>query len=111
MFGAIFFAMLMQYYYKYSDSFGYYDGGNILREMIIKNFSAVKYFLYSGNDIVTVVKEAGYEEKMPLMMEGNPNFFVMKISAILSFVCFNKYLIISIFFGFFHLSEAGNYFM
>ena len=101
MFGVIFFSMLMQYYYGYSDSFGYYAGGDILKDMLVKDFSAVKYFFYSGKDLVSVVQSAGYGDKMPLMMDGDPNVFVMKVSAILSFFSFDKYLIISLFFGFF----------
>ena len=101
MFGAIFLAMLMQYYYGYSDSFGYYIGGDIFKGMIIKDLPSFRYFFYSGNDLVSEVKALGYGDKMPLMMSGDPNVFIMKISAMLSFFCFNKYLIISLFFGFF----------
>ena len=100
MFGAIFFAMLMQYYYGYADSFGYYIGGDIIRDMISKDISAVKYLFYSGQDIVSAAEALNYGDKIPITMPNAANAFVMKVSAIFSFFSFGQYLVISLFFGF-----------
>ena len=99
MLGAIFYAMLMYYYYGYGDSFAYYQGGGIIRDMIVKDPTAVKYIFSSGADIASRATELGYPE-IPLSMPNDANAFVMKITAIFSFFSFNSYLVISFFFGF-----------
>ena len=101
MFGAILLAMLMQYYYGYGDSFGYYTGGDILREMISKDISAVQYFFVSGIEMKAAADALGYSERVPITMIGDANAFIMKTSTILSYFSFNCFLIISLFFGLF----------
>jgi len=101
MFGAVFISLLFQYYYGYGDSFGYYTGGEIIRSMINKDISAVKYLFYSGKDLAIAAQALGYDDKIPLQMTGDANAFIMKISAMLSYFSFGSFLVISLFFGFF----------
>jgi hypothetical protein len=101
MLGAISISFLMQYYYGYGDSFGYYNGGTVIRDMISKDLFNVKYLFYSGQDLASAAEAMGYGDKIPIQMPGNANAVVMKVSAILSFFSFNSFLVISLFFGFF----------
>lgn len=101
MLGAFVFSMLMWYYYGYGDTFGYYQGGDFIRQEIIKDISSIKYLFYSGQDLYTTALSLGYADRIPLTMHNDGNAMVMKASAILSFLSFNQYLIISLFFAFF----------
>jgi len=98
-FGSIFLAILMQYYYGYGDSFGYYNGGNILRDMISRDFNSLKYFFSGGEEMYYATQAMGYGDKVPLTMTGDANAVIMKISAVLSYFSFNSYLVISFFFA------------
>lgn len=99
--GAIFYGLLIQYYYGYGDSFGFYLGGNMLSHMIQHDISSLKYLFASGNEIIVEAKAMGLADEAPASMPIDSNAFVMKVSAIISFFTFNKYLIISVCFGFF----------
>lgn len=99
--GSVLYSSVMQYYYGYGDTFGYYEGGNVISFLLQKDISSVKYLFASGNEIAAAAKSAGYENMIPVSMPNDSNVFIMKISAIFSFLSFNKYLIISLFFGFF----------
>src|SRR5205085_9058978 len=66
-----------------------------------KDISSIKYFFASGRDISAAAKLAGYDRTIPVTIANDSNVLVMKISAIVSFFSFNKYLVISAFFGFF----------
>ena len=101
MLGAIFISFLMQYYYGYGDTFEYYNGGSIIRNMILKDITNVKYLFYSGKDLASAAEALGYGDKIPMQMPGDANAFVMKLSAVLSFFSFNSFIVISLFFGFF----------
>ena len=101
--GAIFVSLLIQYYYGSGDPFNYYNGGELIRNMMVKDFSGVKYLFYSGKDLIFKAEELGYTDKIPVIMIGDSNAFVMKISSIISFFSFGKFLIISLFLDFFHL--------
>ena len=107
MLGAIFLSLLLQYYYGYGDSFGYYVGGDVLRDMISKDISSVKYFFSTGEEMYAAAESMGFGNVTPITMTGNANAFVMKISSILSYFSFNSFLVISLFFGFF--SFIGNW--
>lgn len=101
MVGAIGYGCLIQYYYGYGDSFGYYNGGNVLIEMIQQDITSIKYLFASGKEIVAAAKLMGLKEIIPESMPNDSNAFIMKICALLSVFTFNKYLIISVCFGFF----------
>lgn len=103
--GAVLYGLLIQYYYGYGDTIGYYQGGNIISDMIIHDITAVKYLFLPAKDIMAAARAMGFGDSIPVTMEHDSNALVMKFSAVLSFITFNKFLIISIFFGFF--SFAG----
>ncbi len=101
MIGALFISLLIQYYYGSGDSFSYYDGGEVIRDIINKNIFNLKYLFYSGKAVASAAEALGYGDRIPMQMSGNPNAVIMKISAILSYFSFNSFLVISLFFGFF----------
>ncbi len=107
MFGSFAYSMMVQYYYGYGDSFTYYVGSNFLSDQLLQDAGNIKYFFQSADEVkkwydfeVGDTNYAGY-------FGVTSNLFVMKISAIVSFLAFNKFLIISLVFGFF--SFAGQW--
>ena len=44
--GSVFYSLLIQYYYGYGDSFGFYLGGNVLSHMICGNMEIILCFLW-----------------------------------------------------------------
>lgn len=104
MLGSVAYSMMVQYYYGYGDSFTFYSGSNFLRDQVMQDAGNIKYFFASAAEVfkwynfeVGDISLAGY-------FSITSNLFIMKISAIVSLVAFNKFLIISIIFGFFSFS-------
>lgn len=101
MFGALAYCLMIQYYYGYGDSFIFYSGSNFLRAELIQNPGNISHFFDSSDTVLNwynaEVGDASYSGYYGI----DSNLFIMKISAILSFVSFNSYVIISLFFGFF----------
>lgn len=102
MFGCVIFSMVIQYYYGYGDPFTYYKGGNFFTDRISEDLSSVRY-LWSSNEEI-----ANWYSTNPNSDTDFEGYFshpsgnmVMKISAVLSYLSFNRFLIISLFFGFF----------
>ena len=67
MVGAIGYSLLIQYYYGYGDSFGFYIGGNVISDMIEKDLSAIKYLFMSADDIVAAAKIMGFADDAALV--------------------------------------------
>jgi hypothetical protein len=108
MFGSVAYSLLVQYYYGYGDSFVYYKGGDFFNTELIKNPGNIKYFFAPPSQLQEWFIADGIDDL------GIVNYFVipsstavMKISALLSFFAFNKFIIISLFFGLF--SFAGQW--
>ena len=108
MLGSVAYSLMVQYYYGYGDSFTYYSGGNFIINQILKDFGNIKYLWISPDDL----------QKAYSLEEGNiggvngyigiaSSVVIMKISAIIAVVSFNKFLITSLFFGLF--SFAGQW--
>src|SRR5690349_18993605 len=107
MFGSIAYSMLVQYYYGYGDSFTYYTGSNFLTGQISNDLGNIKYIFASPKEVYDLYNfEVGDINYSGYFAIGSA-LFVMKISAILSYLSFGKFLIISLFFGFF--SFAGQW--
>jgi hypothetical protein len=110
-FGAIIYAMLVQYYYGYGDSFLFYYGGDFLNTKILEDAGNIKYFFASAAEVKSwydfEIDNIGYSGYFGIAS----NLFVMKISALLSFICFKKYLIITLFFGFFSFAGLWRLFL
>ena len=107
MLGSVAYSLLVQYYYGYGDSFTYYVGSDFIHEHLIQNFSNIKYFFVSASEFQqwynTEFGESYYSGWTGIASSNA----IMKISALLSFVSFNKFMIISLFFGLF--SFAGQW--
>jgi len=101
MFGSVAYSLLVQYYYGYGDSFTYYVGSNFLTDQVSSNLGNVSYFFASPQEVynayTTQVGDYNYAGYFAI----GSALFIMKISAALSYLSFNKFLIISLFFGFF----------
>ena len=99
--GSVCYCLLLQYYYGYGDSFGFYLGGNVIADMIQHDITSIKYLFAPAKEIVAAAKAMGFGDAIPDSMPNDSNAIIMKLSAVLSFFTFNKYMLISIFFGFF----------
>lgn len=101
MLGAILYAMVIQYYYGFGDSLGFFRGSTFLSS-ITKEDVTFKYFFYNPKELSTLFlnSEVG-DSVIGSVINNASNLMIIKISAALSLISFNKYLIISLFFGFF----------
>jgi hypothetical protein len=111
MFGAVAYALMVQYYYGYGDSFVFYYGSNFLSTQVAQDVNNIKYFFKSAAEVkswydfeVGDLSYAGY-------FGIASNLFIMKISAALSVISFNKYLIITLFFGLFSFAGLWKLFL
>lgn len=105
MLGAVLYAMVIQFYYGYGDSFGFFTGSNFITNICKEDFT-LKYLFYDSDQLSNLYLSTQTEnEVVGNVMSSNANLLVMKFSAALSFICFNRYLIITLFFGLF--SFAG----
>ncbi len=111
MFGAVAYALMVQYYYGYGDSFVFYYGSDFLSTRLLRDPGNYQYFLKSAEDVKTwydfEVGDMNYSGYFGI----SSNLFVMKISALLSFLAFNKYLIITLFFGLFAFAGVWKLFL
>ena len=102
MLGSFLYAMVVQFYYGYGDSFSFFVGGNFIRNYISNGSNPITIFFISSENLLNPqsgILSAGLE--LPVGIGTNSNFIVMKCSALLSYISFNSYLTISLFFGLF----------
>ncbi|MBL0055604.1 MAG: hypothetical protein IPP31_05305 [Chitinophagaceae bacterium] len=108
MFGSIGYSLMVQYYYGYGDSFTYYSGGNFIIDQVQRDIGNIDHLWFSSEDL----------QRAYTIQEGDSGWLngyisipssvaMMKISAIVSILSFNKFLITSILFGLF--SFAGQW--
>lgn len=111
MFGALAYALMVQYYYGYGDSFIFYYGSDFLSTQIAQDPQNIKYFFKPAVEVKTwydfEVGDLSYAGYFGIAS----NLFVMKISAVLSAISFNKYLIITLFFGLFSFAGLWKLFL
>ncbi|MEO7266143.1 MAG: hypothetical protein ABIW38_14595 [Ferruginibacter sp.] len=101
MFGCFAYSMIMQYYYGYGDSFTYFGGGTFYLTEILRQISNIKY-LFSPVSVANEWYEATAADPLYIgYFATAANNMVMKISAVFGFLTFNKFLITSLFFGYF----------
>ena len=104
--GGVLYAMVIQYYYGYGDTIGFFKGANFITKFVKEDYT-LKYFFYSGSDLSKIffTTQSGNEfvghEVVGYLMDNSANLIIMKISALLSFLSFNCYLIITLFFSLF----------
>lgn len=100
--GSVAYCMVIQYYYNSGDSLGFYEGSNFIRKAISATGDPFTPFFMSGSDfekLNQVTNDSGLG--LPTGIYIDSNLVVMKISALLSYLSFNSYLIISLLFGLF----------
>jgi hypothetical protein len=100
--GSFLYCMVIQYYYGYGDSFGFYMGSNFLRKVIEMDGEPFNTLLMSGETFSKKYAMGGFGDlDLPTGIQTTSNLMVMKVSAMLSYLSFNSYVIISLFFGLF----------
>ena len=111
MFGAVAYALMVQYYYGYGDSFVFFNGSNFLSTQVINDVGNIRYFFSPATEVKTwydmEVGDINYSGYFGI----GSNLFIMKISALLSLISFNKYLIITLFFGAFSFAGLWKLFL
>jgi len=104
MLGSVAYSMMVQYYYGYGDSFTFYMGNNFLRDQVIQDTNNIKYFFAPASEVYKWYNAEVGDINLAGYFSITSNLFIMKIAAIVSVLAFNKFLIISIIFGFFSFS-------
>jgi hypothetical protein len=111
MFGAVAYAIMVQYYYGYGDSFIFYYGSDFLSTQIAQDSGNFKYFFKSAAEVKlwydTEVGDLNYSGYFGIAS----NLFIMKVAAVLSLFSFNKYIIITVFFGAFSFAGLWKLFL
>jgi hypothetical protein len=107
MVGSIIYSLMIQYYYGYGDSFTFYTGSNFLREQVLQDIGNISYFFAPAKDVGKWYEMTADNTYYTGYVSTESNLFVMKLAAIVSLLSFNKFLIISLFFGLF--SFAGQW--
>lgn len=104
--GSFLYCLVVQYYYGYGDSFGFYMGGNFLRRVIQMDGSPFNAIIMTGEGFAKKSAIGGLGDlELPTGIQTTSNLMVMKVSALFSYLSFNSYVIISLFFGL--ISFAG----
>jgi len=111
MFGAVAYAMMVQYYYGYGDSFIFYYGSDFLSSQVAQDAGNIKYFFKSAAEVKSLYDAEVGDLSYAGYFGITSNLFIMKISAVLSVFSFNKYLIITLFFGFFSFAGLWRLFL
>lgn len=111
MFGAVAYAFMIQYYYGYGDSFTFFYGSNFFSSQILGDFSKVTYFFSSADEVKSWFDAEVGDQNVSGYFGIASNVFIMKISAFLSIISFNKYLIITLFFGYFSFTGLWRLFL
>ncbi len=99
MLGAFAYSMLIEYYYGYGDSFSFFFGGKVFTEHISKYPSDFTLLFSSFKENAEWHNVLQSDDSS--FFETAPNNLMSRISAILSYLSFGKYLIIAMFCGFF----------
>lgn len=104
--GCILYAMVVQYYYGYGDSFGFYQGGQVIRKIFASAGNPFSVLFLDGDELSKLYKLTGGNDMyMEAGLSNSASLIIYKITALFSYISFNSYLIISLFFGLF--SFAG----
>lgn len=102
MLGCVLYSMIMQYYYGYGDSFTYFKGSNFFTSKISEDTGNIHYLFAPVKEIAEWYKASPESDFAFSGYFTHPSGnMVMRISAFLSYLSFNRFLIISLFFAFF----------
>ena len=102
MVGSFIYCMVIRYYYGYGDSFVFFQGSTAIRRIIEQTGNPFNVFFTSPDDFLKNYGSIGDSDiNIPPGMDIGSNLIIMKISAILSYISFNSYMVVSSFFGLF----------
>ncbi len=108
MLGSVAYSLMVQYYYGYGDAFTFYTGGNFIIEQIQNDFGNIKYFFISAAEMQKIYAiEEGANASVNGYIATGSTLAIMKASALLSILSFNKFLITSLLLALF--SFAGQW--
>ncbi|MBP6432991.1 MAG: hypothetical protein KA319_14615 [Ferruginibacter sp.] len=111
MFGSVAYSLVVQYYYGYGDSFTYYTGSDFIHKQLSQNISNIKYFFVSATEFQSWYNAEEGSTYFSGWMGISSSIMVMKIAGLLSFISFNKFVIISLLFGLFSFAGQWKLFM
>lgn len=102
MLGSVAYSLVIQFYYGYGDTLGFFKGSDFITTGILENINNVKYLFAPLKEITEWYNNspAMDDQFAPYFAQPSGNL-VMKISSVLGFFAFNRFLIISLFFAFF----------
>ena len=108
MLGSIAYSLMVQYYYGYGDAFTYYEGGNFIIDQVKDNIGNIKYLFAPASELQRVYSlEFGNSGGVNGYIAADSSAAIMKASAMISILSFNRFLITSLFLGLF--SFAGQW--
>jgi hypothetical protein len=107
MLGCVLYTLVVEFYYGYGDSITYYSGGKFFTEQINKDLTNINYLFAPIKEVADWYNLTTNNMEFSGYFGTASGNMVMRISAVLSYLSFNKFLLISLFFGFF--SFAGQW--
>ena len=106
--GTIAFTIFSVYIFPGDSVILYQNEGNDIYHIILKDLSQIKWLFQKGEDfdlsLLKDLRNAGY-------YTSEPNFMVIKLVAIFSFVTFGKYMVINLIFSLIAFSGAWKLFL
>lgn len=101
MFGTVAYTMVVQYYYGYGDSITYYVGSLFFRERIAEDFGAINYLFAPFEEMEDFYQLYSTNAGFTGYFSAPASNMVMRIATFFSYISFNSFMIISLFFGMF----------
>lgn len=111
MLGSFIYSMLVQYYYGYGDSFTFYVGGNFFRDQIANDIGAISYLFAPFDQMAEWYSSNSPTYGFTGYFSAPASNMVMRILTGISYLSFNAFLIISLFFGMFSFLGQWKLFM
>ena len=96
--GAIALGFVYQFYYGGGDTFNYYRHSSLIYDAFMSSFdTGWKLIMSDGGDFYPDTVK--YTSQMYWYQHGSSEYFLSRIAALLSLLCFNSYVVISLFFA------------
>jgi hypothetical protein len=90
----VLYAWMIVYYYKYGDPIGYKERSDALLHSILRNPENIKYVFAPVESFKNYLTGIGYTP-YDLLYYTEANFMVSRVSCVIAFFTFNRFLIIS----------------
>ena len=98
LFGAIALGLVYQFYYGGGDTFNYYRHSSLIHDAFMDSFSTGwKLIMSSGGDYYSDTSK--YTSQMFWYHAGSSEYFLSRMAALISLVCLNSYIAISLVFA------------